>query len=58
MHAGQILLLTKLLTATDLHFYDFEGHAPLHHFRPLRLKYWLAQTALRPDLILYHHWLC
>ena len=32
MHAGQILLLTKLLTATDLHFYDFEGDAPLQHF--------------------------
>ena len=32
MHAGQILLLTKLLTATDLQFYDFEGGAPLHHF--------------------------
>jgi hypothetical protein len=25
MHAGQIFLLTKLLTATDLHFYDFEA---------------------------------
>lgn len=23
MHAGQIILLTKLLTATDLRFYDF-----------------------------------
>ena len=28
MHAGQIFLLTKLLTATDLHFYDFEGDVP------------------------------
>src|SRR6266702_4740563 len=28
MHAGQIILLTKLLTAADLHFYDFEGNAP------------------------------
>jgi hypothetical protein len=25
MHTGQIILLTKLLTETDLHFYDFEG---------------------------------
>jgi len=29
MHAGQIFLLTKLLTATDLHFYDFEDVAPI-----------------------------
>jgi hypothetical protein len=29
MHAGQIFLLTKLLTATDLHFYDFEWDTPL-----------------------------
>ena len=29
MHAGQIFLLTKLLTATDLHFYDFEAGAPV-----------------------------
>ena len=28
MHTGQIILLTKLLTATDLHFYDFEGDVP------------------------------
>ena len=32
MHTGQIILLTKLLTATDLHFYDFEGDTPLLHF--------------------------
>jgi len=32
MHTGQIILLTKLLTATDLHFYDFEGDAPLLRF--------------------------
>ena len=30
MHAGQIFLLTKLLTATDLRFYDFEADAPVH----------------------------
>ncbi len=29
MHTGQIILLTKLLTASDLHFYDFEGDTPL-----------------------------
>ena len=28
MHTGQIILLTKLLAATDLHFYDFEGGVP------------------------------
>src|SRR5215216_5774476 len=29
MHAGQIFLITKLLTATDLRFYDFEAGAPV-----------------------------
>lgn len=33
MHAGQIILLTKLLTASDLRFYDFEGDAPVHRWR-------------------------
>jgi uncharacterized damage-inducible protein DinB len=33
MHAGQILLLTKLLTATDLRFYDFEAGAPVERWR-------------------------
>jgi len=33
MHAGQIFLLTKLLTATDLHFYDFEAGAPMERWR-------------------------
>src|SRR5712691_777618 len=28
MHTGQIILLTKLLTASDLRFYDFEGDTP------------------------------
>lgn len=32
MHTGQIILLTKLLTAADLHFYDFEGNAALFRF--------------------------
>ena len=32
MHAGQIFLLTKLLTATDLRFYDFEAEAPIERW--------------------------
>ena len=33
MHTGQIFLLTKLLTATDLRFYDFEAGAPVKRWR-------------------------
>jgi uncharacterized damage-inducible protein DinB len=33
MHAGQIFLLTKLLTATDLRFYDFEAGTPVERWR-------------------------
>jgi hypothetical protein len=33
MHAGQIFLLTKLLTAIDLRFYDFESGAPVERWR-------------------------
>ena len=33
MHAGQIFLMTKLLTATDLRFYDFEAGAPVERWR-------------------------
>ncbi|HYN85779.1 MAG TPA: DinB family protein [Pyrinomonadaceae bacterium] len=33
MHAGQILLLTKMLTAADLAFYDFTGGAPREAWR-------------------------
>ena len=33
MHAGQIFLLTKLLTATDLRFYEFEAGAPVVRWR-------------------------
>jgi uncharacterized damage-inducible protein DinB len=32
MHTGQIIMLTKLLTATDLRFYGFEDGAPVHRF--------------------------
>lgn len=33
MHAGQIFLLTKLLTASDLGFYDFEAGAPVERWQ-------------------------
>jgi uncharacterized damage-inducible protein DinB len=33
MHTGQIILLAKLLTATDLRFYDFEAGAPVERWR-------------------------
>ena len=33
MHTGQIILLTKLLTATDLGFYDFETGAAVERWR-------------------------
>jgi uncharacterized damage-inducible protein DinB len=32
MHTGQIFLLTKLLTATDLRFYDFEEGVPVERW--------------------------
>ena len=33
MHTGQIILLTKLLTASDLRFYDFEAGMPVERWR-------------------------
>jgi uncharacterized damage-inducible protein DinB len=30
MHTGQIILLTKLLSGSDLQFYGFEGDKPVH----------------------------
>jgi len=33
MHAGQIFLMTKLLTASDLRFYEFENDAPVERWR-------------------------
>jgi hypothetical protein len=33
MHAGQIFLLTKLLTATDLRFYDFDEGTAVSRWR-------------------------
>lgn len=32
MHTGQIIMLTKMLAATDLRFYDFEAGAPVHRW--------------------------
>ena len=32
MHTGQIVMLTKLLTASDLRFYDFEAGRPVHRW--------------------------
>ena len=29
MHTGQIIMLTKMLTSSDLRFYDFEADAPV-----------------------------
>jgi uncharacterized damage-inducible protein DinB len=34
MHTGQIILLTKVLTSSDLHFYDFEGNTPTLRWSP------------------------
>ena len=33
MHTGQIIMLTKMLTASDLRFYDFEAGAPIETWR-------------------------
>ncbi len=33
MHTGQIILMTKLQTATDLRFYDFEADTPVERWR-------------------------
>ena len=32
MHTGQIIMLTKMLTATDLRFYEFEANAPVERW--------------------------
>jgi uncharacterized damage-inducible protein DinB len=32
MHTGQIILLTKMLTASDLRFYGFEDGVPVHRW--------------------------
>jgi uncharacterized damage-inducible protein DinB len=33
MHTGQIILLTKLLTGTDMRFYGFDAGAPIERWR-------------------------
>lgn len=33
MHTGQIIMLTKMLTSSDLRFYGFEDGAPVHRWR-------------------------
>lgn len=33
MHAGQIIMLTKMLISSDLRFYDFESDAPIERWR-------------------------
>jgi hypothetical protein len=33
MHAGQIIMLTKMLTASDLRFYEFEAGGPVERWR-------------------------
>ena len=33
MHTGQIIMLTKMLTASDLRFYGFEGDVPVERWR-------------------------
>ena len=33
MHTGQIIMLTKMVTATDLRFYVFEAGAPVERWR-------------------------
>jgi hypothetical protein len=32
MHTGQIIMLTKMLSSTDLRFYDFEAGVPVHRW--------------------------
>jgi hypothetical protein len=32
MHTGQIIMLTKMMTAIDLHFYEFDGDVPLRRW--------------------------
>ena len=32
MHTGQIIMLTKMLTSTDLRFYEFEDDAPVQRW--------------------------
>jgi hypothetical protein len=33
MHAGQIIMLTKMLTSADLRFYEFDAGVPVVRLR-------------------------
>ena len=33
MHTGQIIMLTKMMTSSDLRFYEFEDNVPVHRWR-------------------------
>lgn len=33
MHTGQIIMLTKMMTAADLRFYEFEDDVPVHRWQ-------------------------
>jgi len=33
MHTGQIIMVTKMLTSSDLRFYDFEDDVPSQRWR-------------------------
>ena len=33
MHTGQIIILTKMMSASDLRFYEFEDDVPVHRWR-------------------------
>jgi len=33
MHAGQIIMLPKMLTTSDLRFYDFDAGTPVQRWR-------------------------
>ncbi len=34
MHTGQIIMLTKMMTSTDLRFYEFDTGVPVQRWRP------------------------
>jgi len=33
MHTGQIIMVTKMLTTSDLRFYEFDSGAPVESWR-------------------------
>jgi hypothetical protein len=42
VHTGQIIMLTKMFTSSDLRFYEFEDDVPVHCWQilPVRIKRW------------------